>query len=44
MSLTSRATDSFLEQDGAEQRKRLHLRLQEAAWKEGELRMCLRAI
>jgi len=42
MALTSRAADLFLEQDGAEQRRLLHLVLQEATWKGGELRMCLR--
>jgi len=42
MALASRAADLFLEQDGAEQRKLLHLVLQEASWKGGELRMCLR--
>ncbi len=42
MALTSRAADLFLEQDGAEQRKLLRLVLQEASWKGGELRMCLR--
>jgi hypothetical protein len=33
MALTSRAADLFLEQDGAEHRKLLHLVLQEASWK-----------
>ena len=42
MALTSRAADLFLEQDGSEQRKLLHLVLQEASWKGGELRMCFR--
>ena len=42
MALTSRAADLFLEQDGAEQRKLLRLVLEEASWKGGELRMCLR--
>ena len=40
--LTSRAADLFVEQDGAEQRKLLHLVLKEACWKGGELRMSLR--
>ena len=39
--LTSRAADLFVEQDGAEQRKLLHLVLKEACWKGGELRMSL---
>ena len=42
MELASKAADLFLEQNGAEQRKLLHLVLQEASWKGGELRMCLR--
>ena len=43
MTLTSRAADLFVEQAGEEQRKLLHLVLQEATWKGGELRMSLRA-
>ena len=42
MALTSKAADLFTEQPGAEQRKLLHLLLQEASWKAGELRMCFR--
>ena len=42
MSLTSKASELFQEQVGAEQRKLLHLVLKEASWKGGELRMSLR--
>ncbi len=42
MALTSRAADLFLEQTRTEQRKLLHLLLQEASWKAGELRMSFR--
>jgi hypothetical protein len=42
MALTSRAAELFLKQDRGEQRKLLHLVLQEASWKGGELRMCFR--
>ena len=42
MTVTSRAADLFVEQVGSEQRKLLHLVLQEASWKGCELRMSLR--
>ncbi len=40
--LTSKTADLFLGQPGREQRKLLHLVLEEASWKGGELRMSLR--
>ena len=39
MALTSRTADLFVEQVGGEQRKLLHLVLQGASWKGGELRI-----
>jgi site-specific DNA recombinase len=42
LALTSKAADLFVEQPGAEQRKLLRLVLENATWKEGELRMCFR--
>jgi hypothetical protein len=38
MALTSRTAEMFAAQTAAEQRKLLHLLLQEASWKGGELR------
>ena len=43
VALTSRAADLFLEQSAPEQRRLLHVVLQDAAWEGGELRMSLRA-
>ena len=41
VALTSKAADLFLEQPAVEQRKLLHLLLEKASWKGGELRMSL---
>ena len=42
MMLTSKGADLFLKQPAAEQRKLLHLLLENASWKGGELRMSFR--
>jgi hypothetical protein len=42
MAVTSKAAELFLQQPAAEQRRLLHVVLQQATWKSGELRMSLR--